>query len=130
MQNEALARELDKVYKSENFAQFLAEHDVDGTAEEFKAFADKKKIDGRVLSENELEKAVGGAEYGYVDGGVDWSDIGIVREKSNASYLFNLGDAVIVDCLFRNLTGIVENRRIRSVKVSGSVCYRHTIFRR
>lgn len=109
--DKALEEALNKAHKENRLAEFLTEHGVDGTAEAFEALVQDKKQTGIELSDNELEEAVGG-KYGHVDWGVDWSDDGYERDKSEVKYLFNVGDKVIVDCWFRNLTGKVTERKI------------------
>ncbi|MGN1338892.1 MAG: hypothetical protein ACI4WS_01235, partial [Oscillospiraceae bacterium] len=64
MADKALANAAYKARKEERLAEFLSEHEVNGTAEEFNDFVDKNKKSSRELSDDELEKASGGT-YGY-----------------------------------------------------------------
>lgn len=114
--NEAMAdKELEvavnKAHSENRLAEFLTEHGVDGTTEAFEALVKEKKQTRTELSDKELEEAVGG-KYGYADWGVDWSVSGANEDRSKVKYLFDIGDKVIVDCWFRNLTGKVTDRKI------------------
>ena len=111
MADKELEVAVNKAHSENRLAEFLTEHGVDGTTEAFEALVKEKKQTRTELSDKELEEAVGG-KYGYVDWGVDWSDDGYESDKSKVKYLFNVGDKVIVDCWFRNLTGTVTERKL------------------
>ena len=117
MADKELAEAAFNAHTENRLAEFLAVQEVEGTAEEFEAFVKEKKQTRTELSDKELEEAVGG-KYGYADWGVDWSDNGYAYDESKVKYLFNVGDKVIVDCWFRNLTGKVTERKVcRKVRV-------------
>ena len=111
MADKELAEAAFNAHTENRFKEFLAVQEVEGTAEEFEAFVKEKKQTRTELSDKELEEAVGG-KYGYADWGVDWSDNGYEYDESKVKYLFNVGDKVIVDCWFRNLTGKVTERKV------------------
>ena len=111
MADKELAEAAFNAHTENRFKEFLAVQEVEGTAEEFEAFVKEKKQTRTELTDKELEEAVGG-KYGYADWGVDWSDDGYESDKSKVKYLFNVGDKVIVDCWFRNLTGKVTERKV------------------
>ena len=117
MADKELAEAAFNAHTENRLKEFLAVQEVEGTAEEFEAFVKEKKQTRTELSDKELEEAVGG-KYGYADWGVDWSDNGYAYDESKVKYLFNVGDKVIVDCWFRNLTGKVTERKVcRKVRV-------------
>lgn len=111
MADKELAKAAFNAHTENRLKEFLAVQEVEGTAEEFEAFVKEKKQTRTELTDKELEEAVGGKD-GYADWGVDWSDNGYERDKSKVKYLFNVGDKVIVDCWFRNLTGTVTEREL------------------
>ena len=111
MADKELAEAAFNAHTENRLKEFLAVQEVEGTAEEFEAFVKEKKQTHTELSDKELEEAVGG-KYGYADWGVDWSDNGYAYDESKVKYLFNVGDKVIVDCWFRNLTGKVTERKV------------------
>lgn len=111
MADKELEVAVNKAHSENRLAEFLTEHGVDGTTEAFEALVKEKKQTRTELTDKELEEAVGG-KYGYADWGVDWSDNGYESDKSKVKYLFNVGDKVIVDCWFRNLTGTVTERKL------------------
>lgn len=111
MADKELAEAAFNAHTENRLKEFLAVQEVEGTAEEFEAFVKEKKQTRTELSDKELEEAVGGKD-GYADWGVDWSDNGYVYDESKVKYLFNVGDKVIVDCWFRNLTGKVTERKV------------------
>ena len=111
MADKELAEAAFNAHRENRLKEFLAVQEVEGTAEEFEAFVKEKKQTRTELTDKELEEAVGG-KYGYADWGVDWSDDGYESDKSKVKYLFNVGDKVIVDCWFRNLTGKVTERKV------------------
>ena len=111
MADKELEVAVNKAHSENRLAEFLTEHGVDGTTEAFEALVKEKKQTRTELTDKELEEAVGG-KYGYADWGVDWSDDGYESDKSKVKYLFNVGDKVIVDCWFRNLTGTVTERKL------------------
>lgn len=113
MADKELAEAAFKAHTENRLKEFLAVQEVEGTAEEFEAFVKEKKQTRTELSDKELEEAVGG-KYGYADWGVDWSDSGVYEDRSKVKYLFDIGDKVIVDCWFRNLTGKVTDRKIET----------------
>ena len=117
MADKELAEAAFNAHTENRLKEFLAVQEVEGTAEEFEAFVKEKKQTRTELSDKELEEAVGG-KYGYANWGVDWSDNGYAYDESKVKYLFNVGDKVIVDCWFRNLTGKVTERKVcRKVRV-------------
>ncbi|MGN1421941.1 MAG: hypothetical protein ACI4XA_01055 [Oscillospiraceae bacterium] len=112
MENKALAEAANKARVENRLSEFLIEQEVDGTAEAFEALVKEKKSAGSELSDDELEKAVGGT-YGEASFfGISWSDNGYKYNKAEVEYLFNVNDRVIVDCWFRNLTGTITEREI------------------
>lgn len=111
MADKELAEAAFNAHTENRLKEFLAVQEVEGTAEEFEAFVKEKKQTRTELTDKELEEAVGGKD-GYADWGVDWSDNGYAYDESKVKYLFNVGDKVIVDCWFRNLTGKVTERKV------------------
>lgn len=103
MASRELTEAANNAHTENRLAEFLAEHGVEGTAEAFEALVQEKKKTGIELSDNELEEAVGG---------VNWSKNGYESYESEVRYLYNVGDKVIVDCWFRNLTGTITCRKI------------------
>ena len=111
MADKELEVAVNKAHSENRLAEFLTEHGVDGTTEAFEALVKEKKQTRTELTDKELEEAVGGKD-GYADWGVDWSDNGYAYDESKVKYLFNVGDKVIVDCWFMNLTGKVTERKV------------------
>lgn len=111
MSDKELEVAVNKAHSENRLAEFLTEHGVDGTTEAFEALVKEKKQTRTELTDKELEEAVGGKD-GYADWGVVWSDNGYAYDESKVKYLFNVGDKVIVDCWFRNLTGKVTERKV------------------
>ena len=111
MADKELAEAAFNAHTENRLKEFLAVQEVEGTAEEFEAFVKEKKQTRTELTDKELEEAVGGKD-GYADWGVVWSDNGYAYDESKVKYLFNVGDKVIVDCWFRNLTGKVTERKV------------------
>ncbi|MGN1338894.1 MAG: bacteriocin [Oscillospiraceae bacterium] len=113
MADKALANAAYKARKEERLAEFLSEHEVNGTAEEFNSLVEKMKKAACELSDDELDNVSGGT-YGYVDWNQDWAEHGGEYDPSKIVYLFDINDKVAVDCWFRNLTGKVTARKIES----------------
>ncbi len=111
MADKELAEAAFNAHTENRLAEFLTEHGVDGTTEAFEALVKEKKQTRTELTDKELEEAVGGKD-GDADRGVVWSDKGYAYDESKVKYLFNVGDKVIVDCWFRNLTGKVTERKV------------------
>lgn len=114
MADKALEEAVIKANKENRLGEFLTEHGVDGTAEAFEALVKDNKQSGIELSDDELEKAVGG---------VNWSDNGYNTDKSKVIYLFDVNEKVIVDCWFCNRIGTVTKREISNTICSVSTMY-------
>ena len=87
MQNDELLEAADKARNANRLGEYLAEHEVNGTAEAFEALVNGKKHSGKELSDEELEKAAGGRNY---------ADMGEADTDDGVKFQFNIGDRVLV----------------------------------
>ncbi|MGN1338893.1 MAG: hypothetical protein ACI4WS_01240 [Oscillospiraceae bacterium] len=102
MADKALAEAAYKARAEKRLAEFLAEHEVNGTAEGFNDFVDKKKNASRELSDDELDN---------VSGGIDWggkSGYGTVLENEPFIYEFRIGERVRVWGLISDSYGTIN----------------------
>ena len=103
MKNKTLADEVRRAITENRLAEILTKHEVNGTAEEFEAFAKEKECGSRELSDEELEQA---------SGGIEWAGDGGEFEKKDVKFEFRVGETVRVWGFWSNKVGKIEKTDI------------------
>ena len=108
MADKALEEAASKAHKENRLAEFLTEHGVDGTAEEFEALVKEKILNRCELSDEKLEQASGGFDNTPYSG--EWEYGGYVYDINELVFEFAVGETVFV---WEQFVGKIEAREIQ-----------------
>ncbi|MGN0597441.1 MAG: hypothetical protein ACI4J1_08970 [Ruminiclostridium sp.] len=106
--NNELYKEMEKASEENRLDEFIAENEISATSDELEAIIREIKSNRHQLSDSQLEKAYGGANWGNGAGS------GIKDRSSDVSFEFNVGEQVKI----RNYhflwdgDGVILNRKI------------------
>ena len=110
--NTELAEAAFNAHTENRLAQFLNEHEVDGTEEAFEVLVNEKLRSRHELSDEELEQASGGFDN-TPDGG-EWAGAGVVYDINELVFEFAVEEMVFVlDQHIDLLIGKIEARKIQ-----------------